>query len=458
MRRFLILVVCLVPLCGRADVSELKKLRESYAREYFKAEAHLRLAKYLADYGDRLNAFFISETARRQHFPEEAFDLATRVVLRGDTFDNSALAEKRLRDDLAASPSDVKALIELADIHVSHSEWKAAEEELRRALVADPESVDAVAMLAEILRRTGREAEGDKLQEDWLKARPNSREAWLDRVDEAVGSRKVDALKVVNAALAKFPGEAILHFHRAHLLHLANDLDGATAEYVRAAELDPKSAYIQGWTARFFLKAKNDREKALEYYLSAYFLDPHFYDTEYAEGRVRTLASQLASSRYASARASGRTPLQLLETADPVVAGLAMKDVDNEWSPGARQKLVILLAHEDLRYGAADILARHVGAEFDEELRALLQSPDLLTRSAAAYIAGARWKEDVVPILTPWLDEPADLLRYDAVSILLEMGGERGKKELRKFAAAGKVKDARLKAILDAMDVQKKDP
>lgn len=433
--------------------ADLARLREAYARDWFNPEAHLRLAKHLADHGDRLTAFYISETARRSHFPEEVFDHAVRLVFLDDPFDNGLETERRLQADLEKSPEDVEKLIKLADVHLSRGEWKQAETYLKKALVLDPEST-AIWPLAEVLRRDGREAEGDTLEEEWLAVHPESREAWAQRVETAMRAESPEALKTVDAALEKFPEDAQVHFNRARLLHRAGDLAGATAEYVRAAGLDPRSALIQGWTARFFLKAREDEEKALEYYLNAYFLDPHFYDTEYAESRVRGLAYRRGAARFAVALEDGKSAVELLQHEDPVVAGFALQEVSEHWTAGALPRLIALLAHDDdsLRYGSADVIALNVDAGFDEQLGALLQSPDLRVRSAAAYIAGARWKEKVVPIMISWLEHPVDLLRYDAVSVLFQSGGAAGEKAVRDCASSGKCRDARVKLILDAMD------
>lgn len=206
--------------------------------------------------------------------------------------------------------------------------------------------------------------------------------------------------------------------------------------------------------------AVGDRGKALEYYLNAYFLDPHFYDTEHAEGRIRTLAYERGSARFAAALAAGARPLDLLADADPVVVAFAIEEVNETWTPEALPKLLTLLAHDDgnIRYPAANAIAAHVGAEFDEQLRALLQHADLRVRSAAAYIAGARWKENVVPVMKASLEDRADLMRYDAVSVLLEFGGDAGKAEVRRCAASGACKDARLQAIVTAIQEPAKTP
>lgn len=433
---------------------ELDKVRNDYAMHYFKAEAHLRLAKYLVAHADPLTAFYISEIARRENFPAEEFDRAFRVVFRDDHFDNSAAAEERLRTESARLP-DLKKTLSLADIYVSRAEWGKAEAELRKAMVMAPDSYEPVSVLAEVLNRTKREHDARTLEDSWTQRHPDSREAWLDRVGPAVDAGTANAEALCDEALKKFPQDAMFHFEHARLLQKKGDLPRASDEFRSAAGLDPQSAFIQGWTARFFLKAMKDEELALRYYLAAYFLDPNFYDSEYAEGRVRTIAYNRGQRRYALDLNAGMSKIDILSSSDPVVAGLAMTDVaTNSWSDKTRDRLVALLSRDDpsLRYGAADILGKHADASFDPQLRLLLSSSDLRVRSAAAYVAGARWKSAVVPILEPWLTEPADLIRYDAISVLIEDGGEPGRIVLRKLRASGSMNDSRLRAILENLD------
>jgi tetratricopeptide (TPR) repeat protein len=128
------------------------------------------------------------------------------------------------------------------------------------------------------------------------------------RIETLFTAKSPEAAKAIDAALATYPEDAFLHYHRAGILSASGDHAAAAKAYVRAAELDPKSAVIQGWTARFFLKQAKDPERALEYYLNAYFLDPHFYDTEYAEGRIRTLAMERGAARFQAERSWKRAP------------------------------------------------------------------------------------------------------------------------------------------------------
>jgi len=63
-------------------------------------------AKALFDQGQRLQAFFVLETARRQHFSQAEFDAAFRKIFRADVFDNRADSESALRAALAKDPDD----------------------------------------------------------------------------------------------------------------------------------------------------------------------------------------------------------------------------------------------------------------------------------------------------------------------------------------------------------------
>ena len=451
MRRLslLLLLLCCVAASVTAD-DELSRLREDYARRYFGVDTHLALAKHLESRGDQLTAFYICEAARRDRSGDEVFDPAFRRIFGGDLFDNSAAAEKRLRAEVEASPDDAAKRIALADVYLSRSEWKRAEKELKQALALAPDSFDAVALLAEVLRRDGRKTEGEALEAKWLAGHAQSVEALRHRAQALSGENDDAARKLLKEAVLQHPNDAQLHFMNGSMLQRAGDLVAAEKELTLAAELDPKSAMILGWTGRFELKLMKNPAKALPYYLDAYFLDPHFYETEYAEGRIRTIAYELAAGSVSAADSL----LPLFRDRNPVVAGLAIARADEAWDAAYVEPLVALLASDDetVRARSAETLSNHVDATFDARLRELLRSSDLRVRGSAAYIAGARWKEEVVPILAPWLDEPADLIRYDAISVLATSGGDRGRALLRKARAEGKFTHERLKEMVDSLD------
>src|SRR5690348_579253 len=279
------------PIRASSDNPSLDAARADYALHFFSIEAHVRLAKALYDQGERLQAFYILETARRDHFSQAEFDRAFRRIFRGDNFDNGPDAEAALHTRLGQSPDDFDALNKLADVYISRSDFGKAEPLLERASHLRPNEYQPVEALIEIYRRTDRENQAKSTEWLWLNAHPGSVESYVTQVERATPDR---ALAIAHEALERYPNSAVLHYDLGALLHQNHDLQGTKREFTRAAELAPESAMIQGWMGRFYLKSKDDQPRAFDHYLKAYFLDPDFYDTEYAEGRITKLADQLS--------------------------------------------------------------------------------------------------------------------------------------------------------------------
>lgn len=448
-KRIFLLLVFAFPIYANAD--ELVQLRAEYASNFLNPETHLRLAKFLMDKGDRLNAFYISEAARRTYFGNASFDPAFRAVFRNDHFDNSVEAEKRLRESLEASPEDAKKRAQLADVFLSRSQWEKAESEIRIAAKLMPDSYAYVDVLGEILRRAGREVEAEATLNEWFAKHTQSLESLQARVHALGASNSTNAQAEADTALAAYPDDAYLHLLRAGLFETDKNIESAAKEYVRAAELDNKSARIHGWTAHFFLKTMKDPARALQYYLNAYFIDPHFYDFEYAESRIPGVASWLARSRYTKARRSGESIVKLLEDTDPMIVGLALAEADKEWTSEMASAVIAILGNDGpTRYSAAEVLGHHLRAD-DERIDRLLQDADLRVRSSSAYIAGALRGDMIVPLMASWLDHPADLIRYDAISVLATTAKQSGYELLMKVRAAGTVKEPRLRVMLDSV-------
>jgi Tfp pilus assembly protein PilF len=450
LRALLCSLLLVAPLCARVDDQEIVGLREQFALHYLDPRSHLLLAKHLLAKGDRLTAFFISEAARRETFGDADFDPAFGAVFRDDHFDNSAEAEKDLVAELREKADDPKKHLRLADIFLSRGEWKKAEAEIRTALQLDPTSFASVDVLAEVLRRDNRKSEGEELTNGWYDKHPAAVETIRARAEKLIASKSADAEKTIQAGLVAHPDDAVLHFQLAGVLADRGDTAGATDQYVKAAELDPRSAFIQGWTGRFFLKRVHDSERALTYYLKAYFLDPHFYDSEYAESRIRTLAMEGAQSRYQAERSRKVSVETLLKDSDPVVAGLALQEAGQKWDEQFLPAIIELLRRDDpnARYGAAEVLGRHLKAN-DERLARLLEDDDLRVRGAAAYIAGTLRGPQSVPLMVSWLDQPAELIRYDAISVLAIHGGKAGHDALVKVRKEKKIVTPRLRTMVE---------
>src|SRR5882724_2445201 len=90
---------------ARAQSTSLPELQRAYAMRYLEPEPHMALAKYYFDRGDRIEAFFITEAARRGRFEEKIFNPAFYRAF--DGFDNSQASEARLLAEYARNPNSI---------------------------------------------------------------------------------------------------------------------------------------------------------------------------------------------------------------------------------------------------------------------------------------------------------------------------------------------------------------
>ena len=66
----------------------------------------------------------------------------------------------------------------------------------------------------------------------------------------------------------------------------------------------------------------------------------------------------------------------------------------------------------------------------------------------AGYIAAKRWDKKALPILERRLDDPAVLIRFDAISALAMDGGGAGRAIVQRYAQGGKEPDSRLREMI----------
>lgn len=298
-------------IVAQSTDSKLTQLRQQLAYKYLSPDPHLSLAKYYWDKGDRIQAFYISEYARRARFPELIFDQAFEM-----TFGNRAAENKQ----------------------------------------------------AEIIFNKG------------------------------------------------------VEFQEAGKLNLAED------SFVKATELAPNSVHIQAWTGRFFLKVKKDDQKALQYYLNAYFLDPHAYETEFVESRIRNVNFEIAGVRFAELTRSGTLLPKILNESNPTVVVFALGQIQAKWKPAYLTSVLEIMSHDDetVRWLATEAIMKNAGRSFNEKLQELLSDSDLRKRGLAAYIAVHLWKQNSFEILRGMMREDAQLIRFDAISALILQGGDEG--------------------------------
>lgn len=438
MQRLLCLLVSLMFICNATAAQDqdktLAKLQRDFAMRYLEPEPHLALARYYFDHGDRLEAFFISEAARRTRFEENIFNLAFYRAFGG--FDNSKPVETKLLKYFAQNPHALDTLDGLADIYISRQDYAEAKRYLLLAIQEKPEEYRFTAGLAEVLRATGREAEGDQLLKDYVRKFPETVDGYALRAEALSKTKPAEARAILSEGLKRFPTDGSLLFALGVSYQVENK-EKAEQAFVKAAESSPKSETIQTWVGRFFFKIKGDNRRALEYYLRAYFLNPHAYETEFVESRIAKIAYELASEKLAKSLKAGASESSLLADPDPLVVSLALERLAEKWSPDYVKPVVALMGHynQGVRWQATEILRTRVDASFDEQLNSLLQDEDLPKRGLAAYLAVFRWQARSFDVIRSFLAHDSELLRFDAISALMINGGSAGRQIAMRHAA-----------------------
>jgi tetratricopeptide (TPR) repeat protein len=224
---------------ARAQNSALDQLRHDLAMQYLEPSPHMALAKFYLDKGDRLQAFYILEGARRGRFEDKIFNQAFLKSF-GNSTDND----------------------------------------------------------------NDRDAPG--------------LDAYRRRIAELYEKQPARAKAVMREAIAKYPTNGLFRFNLGALLQREGKLPEAEAQLVKAAELSPRSSYIQAWVGRFF-KVKRDNQRALTYYLNAYFLDPHTYESEFVESRIRKINAEAAAVRIEQLLKSGTPLIEITRDPNPTI-------------------------------------------------------------------------------------------------------------------------------------------
>ncbi len=391
----------------------------------------MALAKYFRDKGNRLQAFYILETARRGRFEEDEFNKAFALGFRGSTPpDYSPAAEAALLKEHARDPNTIDAIVKLADIYISREDWARAKEYISRAIRLQPEDFGNIEALAEMLRREGKLDEADRLLQEYARSYPETLDGYRLRIAEVSEKQPDKAKPLLSEAIKKFPQEGSFVFDLGTISQREGKLQEAEDHFVRAAELSPDSVYIQAWVGRFFYKVKNDNRRALDYYLNAYLLDPHAYETEFVESRIPKTNAVVAKANYEQQLKSGVPLTKIIEDPNPDVVYSALEQMSAKWEPAYLKILVDLMGHDDggVRWYATQMINEKVDRSFDETLSALLKDQDLRKRGLAAYIAVHLWKQESFAIMRDMLKEESQILRFDAVSALFLEGGEEGRK------------------------------
>lgn len=317
-----------------ATASERLRLRNETATHYTRPEAHLKLARYHYEAGNKIQAFYIAEFARRM-FGDEEFTPAFHKV-----------AALKLTNSYAVTNA-----VELSQYSHDH-----------------PDSLEARLLALDRL----------------LKDRPRGK----------VAARSVEAL------LADFPR------------HVA-----------------PKAA-----AARYFLKVNRDEQRALGLYLDLYFYDPHYYDGEYAEFRIKEIASAHKESWWKVRNRSG-LPLRqwVAKEKNPRVLDGFLKESRDRWDASLVPVMFTMFENDDpaIQAGALHVLLEHPREVPREAILRMLKGDDLVQRAIAAFLVVKCLTPDEFPVLQDNLQSGIELIQIDTMQALARMGGPGGLKYLK---------------------------
>jgi Tfp pilus assembly protein PilF len=415
-----------------ADDPELTRLQREWAVRFLEPVPHMELAKYFRAKGNRIQAFYTLENARRNRFDTKEFDDAFLRYFGGfSPLDNSKAEEAKYLNLRRSAPDDIKIIFHLADIYVSRADYASAEPLLRLILDKDPEHFSSVAALAEIYRRQNKPDKEKEILADFEKNYPTAASSYIMQIRRLMDSEPAKARKLLDEAVIRYPNDGNFWFYMAVLADREKQIVEAEQHFIKAAELEKNSVTIQGYTAAFFRAEKRDNKTALDYYLNTYFLDPHAHIDGFAEAKISSLNYELSRAKVEKHLADGNNFEDLLADPNPIVVALTIGKIAEKWDTSKIDLLVGLMRHNDsaVRWYAMEALKTKVRAQtFDKRLMELLRADDLRVRGLAAYIAVHLWKERSFPELRKMLDDEAQVLRFDAVSALLMEGGVEGKK------------------------------
>jgi Flp pilus assembly protein TadD len=422
-------------LPAQAQVDPLKQLRVDFAMHFLEPGPHMALAKYYLDHGNRLQAFDILEAARRSRFEEPVFNQAFQLAFRG--FDYSSSAEAALLKELAGHPQSEEVIFKLADLYIARDDRPRAKQYLAAGIKIRPDDFKFTTGLAEVLRIEGNKQEADRLIRDYVRSYPESESALAIQIEELIEAEPARAKSMATEARAKFPKSGGLAFDLGRILQREGQLSGAEQLFAEAADLAQNSPDIQAWTGRFFFKVRSNKPRALDYYLNAYFLNPHTYETEFVESRIRNLSGELAEAEIERQTKAG-TPLgKLLDDSNPAIVEIALEQISENWKADYLEAALKCLDHDDggVRWMATEAIKKNADRTFDAKLKALLANSDLRKRGLAAYLAVHLWKKESFPVIKRMLADESQLVRFDAVSALILEGGEEGRRIAYEHAA-----------------------
>lgn len=177
---------------------------------------------------------------------------------------------------------------------------------------------------------------------------------------------------------------------------------------------------------------KVDEEDALSSYIELYFTDPHYYDGEYAEFRIKTITSSRKQVWWEERQKDGVSLEQLVAREEnPRVLDVLVRRARERWEPSMVPAMLLMLGNDDpsLQSQALHTLLAHwsdVRENKADEVRAMVSGSDLVKRAIAAFLVVKCFGPAEYPLLKEGLDSGIELVQLDTIEALSQIGGREG--------------------------------
>lgn len=370
--------------------------------------------------GDLDVALSLLENARRLQ-PTNPFLLNTLGSTYGMLGQHKE-AEKCLRKALSLKPDLAEAHSNLGNALTGLDDFKEAERSLRRAVALDPGHVDSRINLGAVLRKLGRPQDAEKCYREAIALNPDLALAHSN-LGNALGDlgRLEDARQSFERALALKPDFADAQLCLANVLLKMGQLADAESCYRGTLALKPDSADAKTGLGNALMQM-GKVEEAEQCYREALVLDPASSGPHWA-------------LLFALNHNLSRTPAEIFAEhrafAQRFYRPASIRPHRNSRDPG--RKLRIGYVSSDLRdhpvgQFIAPVLAHHDQSGFQIFCYDNFPKPDAVKARLQRH--AHRWRE--VLFLT---DEAlTELIRRDAIDILVDLSGHTGHSRLHAFA------------------------
>ena len=218
-------------------------------------------------------------------------------------------------------------------------------------------------------------------------------------------------------------------FRTAHPLDDSQKLRQLQANVEALAARFTNTVYAKGALASFYLKKLKDKDRAFPLYIELYFYDPHYYDGEFAEFRVKSISRELKGDWWMERKRSGKSFVELVRTeSNPRVLDVAIDEASRNWNKSLVPAFFVLLDNDDptLQSRALHILMDHPKALAVPQVKAMLADTDLVKRAMAALLFVKCASPEEYPLLQANLDSGIQLVQMDTIQALGFIAGPDG--------------------------------